>query len=89
MRAKEQGMDDDREGRKQEGDLPPDVRPLVIEFDQANQRVRLKFEKGDFLTWDYILAVIDMGRQFAEEEKRSVIEQNRAAQRQKRIVGGL
>ncbi len=43
---------------------------LVVEWLAEHQVVNLQFTPADFRTWDFVLAVLDMARQKAEQQQR-------------------
>lgn len=40
---------------------------IILEFDPETQSVTTKFDPREFKTWDFVLAVLDMGKRHAEQ----------------------
>lgn len=49
---------------------PPPKRTITLTLDQDRQHVDVTFDASQFLTWDYVLAILEMARLKAEQSKR-------------------
>ncbi len=52
----------------------PNGKPLptiMVSWDASNQTAMLNFDQGEFKTWDFVVAVLDMAKSQAEAMKRT------------------
>lgn len=53
-----------------EGVEPKPLPHLSIEWDERNHRVRLNFDPDEFKSWDFIIALMEMGKLNAETHRK-------------------